>query len=341
MRSQYHTFFYLVAGDSAVENYLSRLFQASFANSLSFRRIALNTIWNSCSLPMPVPGANDWECDYQPSTVIAGGGRPDLCLRPPKDGNWRRPIFLESKVGSHLGETQLKKYKKHGAQLLIAVTKNRPEVSPQRLEQLRVKTLRWQDLCRALRQTTINGPREQFICQSFAEFLEETGMAYREDLTKAHLEEVGVMLRKIAAQKDVDTTLGSNFNYAHNCTHLLRDVRDSVLEQLPKLAQWTAWGPGYLHAFEEGWHGLAFSLTPNRWRKGKTFFTAGFYFYDDGPDWEVYAGKYRVDVDHENSHSIESVSSRVKRSQGTAVKALDADKMAGTIIEAARKWHIV
>lgn len=347
MRSQDHTFFYLVAGDSAGENYLSRLFQACFAKSLSFRQIVLSTIWKSCSLPMPVPAANNWKCDYQPTTEIARGGRPDLCLRPPKDAKFRKLIFLESKLKSLLDERQLRKYRDHGADILVAVTKNRPEVPQYGFRQLGVKALRWQDFCRAMRQTAIKGPREQFICQSFAEYLEESEMAYREDLTTQHLEEIGVMLRKIALHKYSETTLGlTTFNYAHNCMQLLRDVRATVLERLPKLAQWTTWGPGYYHDFEEGdeetWHALGFSFTPNRWRKGERVFSCRLFFYPNGSTkWAVSAGKYDVSIDKENLHTVDSISSRIKFSRGAIVKALDAEKMAKTVIDAARKWHTV
>jgi hypothetical protein len=246
VRSQHHSFFSLIAGNSAKENYLSRLFQACFANSLSFRRVALSTIWEVCDLPGR-PNFDDWECDYQPSTRIPGGGVVDLCLRPGSDAGFRKPIFLESKVGSILTKAQLQKYKDHGAEVLVAVTKNRPEVHPQELRKLKVNSLRWQDLCRALRQSSIPAHADRFLCMGFAEYLEESGMAYREDLTKTHLDEIRILFDKIASSGYAEGKPGFSFNYAHNCLELLRDVRASALEQLAMLEEWSSWGPGYFH----------------------------------------------------------------------------------------------
>ena len=136
VRSQNHNFFSLIVGDDARENDLSKLFQSCFAKSLSFRQVALKTIWKACALPSPVPKADHWECWYQPPTPLPGGGRLDLKLEPGKESNFRKPIFLESKVGSVLGLRQIKKYKDHGVEILIIVTKNRPEVSHDKLQQL-------------------------------------------------------------------------------------------------------------------------------------------------------------------------------------------------------------
>ena len=327
MRSQNHTFFSLIASDNARENYLSKLFQACFANSVSFRQVTLSTIWEACALPTPVPTANNWECDYQPPTPLAGGGRPDLALRPGKESNFGKTIFLESKVGSLLGVRQLKKYKDYGTKILVAVTKNRPEVSHDKLRKMRVKSLRWQDFCRALRHNAIKGQKEQFLCQSFAEYLEESGMAYREDITKQHLNEIGALLKKITSRKYISFKRGLAFNHAHNCLELLSDVRASLLERLPKLeSQWTSWGPGYWHdAPDEGeditYHGLGFMFAP-RWRATAVA-------------QRKKGGDYR-----EITHSIDSVSSNFKTSLGRTVRALDPDKMTKTVVEAARKWHI-
>jgi hypothetical protein len=265
VRSQENSsFFSLVAGSGAGENYLSRLFQACFAKSASFRKIALSTIWKACALPKPVPEADNWVCDYQPSTWVPGGGRPDLCLRPGQAANVSKHIVLESKLGSRLTEQQLKNYKDHGTKVLIAVTKNRPEVPHKRLLEIGVKSLRWQDFCRALRQTAIAGQREKFICQSFAEYLEESGMAYREDITPKHLAEIAKLLKKLTAHGEIEFCPGQSFNFADNCLGLLDDVRASLCELLPKLDRWTCWGPGYFRcAPEEGeemYHYLAFSL---------------------------------------------------------------------------------
>jgi hypothetical protein len=346
VRSQNHTFFSLIASDGAGENYLSRLFQACFANSVSFQQVTLRTILEACALRTPVPKADNWECDYQPPTPLARGGRPDLALRPGKESNFGKTIFLESKVGSLLGERQLKKYKKYGTKILVAVTKNRPEVSHYKLRKIRVNSLRWQDLCRALRHNAIKGQKEQFLCQSFAEYLEESGMAYREDITKQHLNEIGALLKKITSRKYISIKRGLAFNHAHNCLELLSDVRASLLERLPKLAQskWTSWGPGYWHdAPDEGkditYHALDFTFTPS-WRATEPRFSGRFYFYAKGTvQWAVAQRKKGGDY-REITHSIDSVSSNFKTSLGRTVRALDPEKMTKTLEEAARKWHI-
>jgi len=299
-------------------------------------------------LPTPVPETDNWECDYQPPTQLPGGGRPDLALRPGKGANFGRPIFLESKVGSRLGERQLKNYKNHGTKILVAVTKNRPEVPREKLRQMGVKSLRWQDFCRALRQTAFRGQKEQFLCQSFAEYLEESGMAYREDITKQHLNEISVLLKKIAARKYIETKPELAFKYANSCLELLRDVRASLLERLPKLEQWTSWGPGYFHLepnkdAEITYHALAFSFTPDKWRSTNPYFSPRFYFRAKGAvQWAIEWDPKKRDSDfREVIHPIDSISSAIKLASGRSVRALDTDKMTKTVEEAARKWRVI
>ena len=77
MRTQDGPFFVIVAGDNAGENYLSRVFQACFANSLCFREIVLRTIWKVCELPTPFPNADSWESWLRKS---AQGAKWSFCL---------------------------------------------------------------------------------------------------------------------------------------------------------------------------------------------------------------------------------------------------------------------
>jgi hypothetical protein len=310
-----------------------------------FRQLALETIWKSCALQNPIPDADEWECDYQPSTTVAGGGRHDLCLRPPEGAKFAKTLFLESKVGSPLTAHQLKKYRDHGAQVLIAITKNRPELSQQELRQLGVKSMRWQDFCRTLRQAPIAGKAEKFVLHSFADYLEESGMAYPEDLTEQHLHDVGVMFRKIASLKDYeDRSGGLSFNYAHSCLELLRDVRDSLLERPTKLEKWKRWGPGYFKSKEEDektYHFLGFSFTGGKWREVDPWFSSRFCFFDDGSvRWTIAHENPKKDQYVEITHKIDSVSSSIKHPQHS-VRALDVEKLAKTAEDAARKWHII
>jgi hypothetical protein len=121
-----------------------------------------------------------------------------------------------------------------GTEILVAVTKNRPEVPLDELQKMGVNSLRWQDFCRALRQTAIRGQRDRFLCQGFAEYLEESDMAYPEHITKERLNEVSALLKKIASREYSDIKPKSGFNYAQNCLELLDDVRASLLERVPK-----------------------------------------------------------------------------------------------------------
>lgn len=172
-------------------------------------------------------------------------------------------------------------------------------------------------------------------------------MAYREDITKQHLNEVAALLKKITSHKYSETKPGLAFKHAHSCLELLSDVRASLLERLPKLAQWTSWGPGYFHQEpNEGKdiiHVLGFAFTPDKWRDNASWFRGGFKFYAKGTvRWTIawWPGKESSDI-REITHSIDSVSSVINPSLGRTVRALDTDKMTKTVEEAARKWHIV
>ena len=288
-----------------------------------------------------MPTADNWECEYQPSTQVAGG-RPDLRLRPGKDSYFSKPIDLESKVGSPLKKEQLKNYKDHGTKILAAVTKNRPEVSYKELCEIGVKSLRWQDFCRALRQTAIAGQKEKFLCQSFAEYLEDSGMAYQEDITTKHLNDIAVLLKTITSTGYRDYRPRQSFNYAHSCLGLLGDVRASLYELLPKLDRWSCWGPGYFHSGEERWHYFALSFAPiwrvnhpsHRWFRGGLKFDVE----KDTIQWAVawYHPRKNGDSPDEIPHTIASVSSPIADGR----KALDIEKMSKTMVEDAQKWKI-
>jgi hypothetical protein len=343
MRSQNHTFFSLIASETAKENYLSRIFQACFANSAGFRQIALDTIWKICELRPPIPDAENWECDYQPPTPsrLGSGGRPDLALRPAKKTNFDKPIFLESKVDSPLTESQLKNYKDHGTKILVVVTKKWPEVSRGTLLEQDVRCLRWQDFCRAMRQSAVKGQKEQFLCRSFAEYLEDSDMAFGENLTKQHLDKIRSLLNKITSSNEINSK-GEAFNYAHCCLELLRDVRASVLDRIPKLKQWTTWGPSYYQDGEEvTTRDFALAFTPGGWRPTEPYISGRLRFPAKGPvSWVVLWRRKHGDM-HPIRHSIESVCSTIKDPSGVKVKALDVDRMSKTFEEAGRKLHIV
>jgi hypothetical protein len=345
MRTQNHSFFYLIGGDNAGENYLSRVFQACFATSLCFRQIVLKTIWNASAFQSPVPDADNWECDYQPAVPDGKRHCPDLCLRPNKNSGFDKHIFLESKVGAVLTEEQLKKYIDSGVEILIAVTKNRPQVAIANLTKIKTIPLRWQDFCRSLRYAVVSGHRDRFLCQSFADYLEETDMAYPEAITIKHLSEICTLFNKISTPINKEIKPRSGFNDAHNCLALLENVRALLLEQFPKLSDWTGWGPGYWHAAEDGkisYHALGFSFAP-KWGGTHPWFSGRFYFHPEGPiEWVVASNDPSKDDNgyKEAIYKINSISSRIKSPKGMDVDVLDAEKMAKKLVESAKKWNI-
>ena len=251
-------------------------------------------------------------------------------------------IFLESKVHSVLTERQLRDYRRDGAKILVAVTKNRPEVSLKKIQEIGANLLRWQDFCRALRESSIEGQRERFICQSFAEYLEKSGMAHRENITEQDLDDVATLFKKITLPGS-EVKVKKGFAYANNCLELLGDVRAAVLELEPDLDDWTRWGPGYFNWVsdkDEMYHYLAFSFPRDKWRTGQPQFRAGLCFQPKGISWEIFFNNPTKEPE-EVPHSIYSISSPRKSPSGKTVRALDAGKMAEKVVKAARDWHIV
>lgn len=348
MQHPKRAFFGEIRGDRPSENYVSRLFQACFSRSTVFAQSILDVLWQRCERPGSTPRVEGWECDYQPATPLPGGGRPDLCILPPSSpvsrSGWD-PIFVESKVESRLGEEQLARYLKYGVATLVVITKNRPEVSQQRLREIGVVPLRWQDICRALRQVGSRSQVGNFLCESFAEYLEECGMAYREDLTVGGLKEVRSLLSKIGKPSYLEMVPGQAFNVAHNCLGLLTDVKQMLLEEVPRLAAWDSWGPGYFH---ESWddagkmthHAFGFDLFPRkggasrRSRYESHHFCCRIYFpvaSDGRIDWYFRETRAKK-PDRQKSMPIEKVLSSGR---------LDAEKMAATLASAVRTWSVV
>src|ERR1700692_1971415 len=271
-----HSFFKITIGQSArdKENALSRLFRACFSESKAFAEIMLTTIWREAKLSGPVPTVDGWKCDYQSSTPVKGHGRLDLILSPPvrtgaRASTSHKPIHIESKVGSKLGAEQLKRYKVGGAKILVAITKNWPEVSQHWLNKEKIKSLRWQDMCRALRQTSVRGQKDRFLCVGFAAYLEESDMAYREDIKQRDLEIVRSLLVNVASQnKEGEIVPRAAFETADDVMQLFEDARRLVRERLPKFA-WSKWGPAYYHEFDENdekiaEHALGFGFYKNK-----------------------------------------------------------------------------
>jgi len=343
---EHQEFFGVIAGRNLryAENYLSRLFRACFMNSPVFAQAVLNTIWNEGRLRGPgrVPKAEKWECVYQPATPMDGGGRPDLCLRPASQANLERtaihqPIWLESKVGSRLSKEQLRRYKDHKTHILVAITKNWPEVTKKELNQEGVKSLRWQDICRALRQTKCRGT-DQFLCDAFAKYLEENGMAYREDITEKHLKDLRVLLAKVSnTSSHGEVVPRAGFGIAHNCLELLGDVRRLLQELHPQLAKWRVWGPGYTHEqFEDGSiseHHLGFGLFKIQRSWNDCHIYCGFSFPVSEPAPCCYLEYWNNGKSQEIKYP--------GMSRILSKKSLDAHKIARVVSKFAASWKII
>jgi hypothetical protein len=337
---QQKSFFKIIAGQNASENDLSRFFRACFLNSPEFAQIMLTTIWREAGLSGSAPKADGWECDYQPATPVHGGGRPDLCLMPSLGLGKRaihRAIYLESKVGAPLTERQLQRYKKHGTEVLVAITKNWPEVSQAWLKRNRVKSLRWQDICRALRQTKCHGQQNRFLCDRFATYLEESDMAYREGISQSDLSDVRSLLVQIASSvSDGSRVPHASFKVADACFELLQDVKHLVREKRPKskFIEWKSWGPGYFHYLDEDNsitdHAFGFIFYPRIWHDQNFRCTIVFPVSTRKPYLLLHRDGEGV-MFRERYLTIRSV--LFKRN-------LDAEKVANAVVKAASDWRV-
>lgn len=331
-------FFRVLAGSRPTENYLSRTFQASFTESAAFAGCILKLLWKACRIPGPIPTGEGWLCDYQPATPYNGSIRPDLCLRPtlpPASDSGHRPIFIESKVTAKLGEAQLKSYVASGTDVLVAVTKNWPEVPRRRLTHIGVNHLRWQDVARALVYSSPRSAKDKFICEAFTEYLEYSGMAYREDLTSSQLEDIRILLAKIGDPKHRGFVPGDTFELANSCLGLLQDVRRLAQETRPVLTKLRNWGPGHYHdQFDNGhWHAIGFEMYP----KGK--------YYKSSLSCALYFSASRKDkiqwlVKHYGSQANNGQELWRPVSEFLSKRKLDADRLAQSIIHAGTRWKL-
>jgi hypothetical protein len=337
-----HAFFRFIVGEDASENSLSRLFCACFLESPAFAQTVLTTIWEKVGVGR-IPKVDGWECHYQPTTPLHGGGRPDFCLIPPpgrRHGTSYKPIFVESKLEAKLTERQLRKYRMKGTEVLVALTKNWPEVSQERLDEIGVKTLRWQDIRRALRETSRHGQKNKFVCDNFAMYLEETGMAYREDIKKGDLENIRSLLLKIASQESYGEmsfpSVNVAFVTANNCLELLKDVKRRILEKFGKLNQWKSWGPGYHHNFDPGegspYHAFGFGFYPVEYKRSHFDCYMSFPASRREP-----IGVYLEYLDRAANWNERELSIGSVLTDGS----LDEQKVTRAVVKAAEDWNIV
>jgi hypothetical protein len=248
-----------------------------------------------------------------------------------------KPIFIESKVGAVLGERQLKNYIDSGTEILVAITRNWPEVPRTRLAKLGINHLRWQDVSRHLSGASGHRGKDRFLCDAFLEFLEYSNMAYREDITLSRLEEVRELLAKIGNQEYLDFVPGSSFALADSCLSLLRDARRIAQEEMPKLTECRNWGPGYYHLMSEDdpprieWHVFGFEMYRQS-QYNKSRLLCGLCFSALEPT------NIHWLIAHRGSVVKEEREVETPAKQLTSRKALDADLLARSIRDAAMKW---
>jgi hypothetical protein len=259
------------AGTQQRENQLSSTFAACFQQSRWFQRVIITALSQACRLDKSFAGT-EWVCLEQSHLPKGGRDRIDLCLTPATLGP---PSFhIESKVDSPLTEAQVRRYRKKGAEYLIALTKHPPEVSELRLRQLNAYALRWQDIHRALLTSKPTGPIDRFIRSTFTTFLKELNMAHAENLTLQDLHRLNKHLTKLRSSKYTSFVPKQSFQAADALLDFLAEVKRQFIEAHPLAEKYTyRWGPGvWLYFAEEKSPELAeyvFGWNLNRygWRK--------------------------------------------------------------------------
>jgi hypothetical protein len=260
-----------------------------------------------------------------------------LCLLPPLGSAKYKPIHLESKLESKLTKRQLRKYRDHGAKVLVAITKQWPEVPQSWLDKNGIRSLRWQDVCRALRKVKYGKQIDRFLCDGFASYLEASEMAYRENITQKDLERVRSLFAKIARPQTAQGTVPRrSFLVANDCVELLDDVWLRIRERVPKLSNWSKWGPGYYQVSDEDGavveeHTLAFELYPTRKYEKQRFECYLCFPVAKKKGIYIYLGYLRGDKTH-----IRSQLTKKLLSNGS----LDAQKIANLAVKAARDWSV-
>ncbi len=270
-----------LAGSGQQENQFSRTFLACFGQSEFFRRQVLEELYALCRIRTRRYTDVQWACAVEVPTPVAGGGRMDIRIMPTGEVRTELPVFyLESKLGSPLTLEQLRRYRRHGVDYLIAVTKYSPQVSSAEAQAAGVFTLRWQDIHRRLLHAVRAGHSERFLMHSLLAYMEEIGMAYREDLTMNDLEACRRVLTIISNPRygEYSPTNRNGFELCGACLGLLEDVWHRLVELHPTFAPYHLWSPGYFHWSDETGrqHAFGWDLWKRTWREENLAFRIWF-----------------------------------------------------------------
>jgi hypothetical protein len=331
----------------SVENQLSTTFSVCFAKSAFFRRTIIALLVRTCGIRDLSSG--EWTCRAQVPTPWPGGGLVDLRIVPSVERRRQRAsqraFYLESKVEAPLTCEQLKRYRKHGISYLVAITKYPPECTVSELAEIGAFAVRWQDVHRELEQGNPSSPVERFIVREFVSYLEDLGMAHREDITLQDLTRVKKVLSTAACARGGSTggpdgspgrdlIPRNGFEVADSCLNILQDLRRQFVEQRPTFASYRRWGPGYFVWFEDGgarWHAFGWELFKSDYPKAS--FGCRFWFPDrqsDTPRWAVHLEGTAVSA-KEWDYPIKQMMTR-----GT----LDQAKLLASVTHAARAWRL-
>jgi hypothetical protein len=230
------------------ENQLSRSFATCFNTSSVFRRRIIHLLHDTCRLPDSKVPDSAWQCVAEVRTPQAGGGRLDLEFSvEPSRKHAETPVFvIENKVEAKLTLKQLRKYKRHGVEYLIAVTKYPPDVSERQLKDEGVFALRWQDIHRHLSSQLPTTPVDRFLIRSLIEYLEELNMAFPEKLKSSDLRDLRRVLNVAASDKPYKGLDPKNaFVTADQCLRFLAELRRQLVERIPELEAYRFWGPTF------------------------------------------------------------------------------------------------
>lgn len=237
------SFFRIVLGATARrEVKVSSAFAACFASSRTFRRTILGLLWDCCRIGGRRPHPDNWRCRKE---VVLSKGRLDLEL---SSADSRAPVFrLENKVEAPLKAAQLARYRsRHEGTRVVAVTKYAPDVGQRWLDEPKFYSLRWQQVHRALASDVGLRGTDAFLCREFCDYLEELGMAHREDIGQADFKDLHRFFRTVTAERQYSGMDARNaLDVCGSCLELLQDVaRESIVRQ-PELARWVRSGPTY------------------------------------------------------------------------------------------------
>lgn len=277
------SFFHQLFRDrSHIEINVSRAFAMCFRESLPFANAVLELLHSTCG-ERSLLKSPQWECRTE---VSFSKGRPDIEIHAPGVALFR----LENKIGAPLTKNQLRRYGLRGRhRYLIALTKRPPDVGRRWISRQGAFSIRWQDVHRAVAKAPAAG-KDRYLRDSFCLFLEELGMAHREDISLQDLDLLYELLDTIAINRRWRRVSPRNaFDVGDATLHLLREVAREARDDVPALESWSRSGPFYSKNEERGWHYHHLGFFFQR-KRGKEKIGAGFSFRQNGgwARWEVW-----------------------------------------------------